>query len=366
MTRLLISALPGELRAARLDAQDRLTDLLVQRGEVSGAVGDLRLGRVRHVRKGLGAFVEIGLARPALLDAADLPAGTAEGAALPVRIVRLAQGRKGAKVKPAAAEVPSATAPPALLVRGDDPLTLMGGDLDEALCDSADLVPSLTARLPQGVPVRLAGPRPPLFDDALEAQIAALTAREVPLTGGARLLIEPVETLTAIDVDAGGSGGGFDANLAAAAEIARQVRLRALSGLIVVDFLEMRGRGQRDRLHRALLEAFAGDPVETAVFPPMPSGLVEIARQRTRPALHEALCRHLGWQAAPETEAFEALRAALAAPPAARHVLRLSPAAAAALDGTLAEARRAVEARLGAPLAVAPDDGGATDPLLLE
>lgn len=355
--RLLISLLPGELRAARLGEDGALRDYLVQReGDGGASVGDVWLARVLRLQKNLGAFIALGESRPALLDWTDCPAGLTEGASLTLRVTRLAQAGKGAKVKPAEAPGPLPPSPklPLRLVRGDDPLSLLGRDIDEILCDDGDRVASLRRTLPQGVTLRLLGPRPPLFDDELEEEIAALLLREVPLATGGRLLIEPVETLTAIDVDSGGAAGGaagaLETNLAAAKEIARQVRLRALSGLIVVDFLEMRARHQRERLHKALRTAFADDPAETAIFPPLPSGLVEIARQRRRPALHELLCRAAGWQASPTTQAYDALRQALAHPPAARLTLSLPAAAVAELEGPLRNARQAVEARLGAPL----------------
>ncbi len=354
--RLLLSILPGELRAARLNAAGRLEDYLVQRADGGAAVGDVWAARVGRLQKGLGAFLDLGDSRPALLDWADCPRAATEGAVLVVRIARLPRAGKGAKVKPAEPPrpIPRDAALPLRLARGDDPLDLLGRDLAEVLCDNGGWLPELRRRLPETVAVRLAGPRPPLFDPELEAELAGLLAREVSLPGGGRLLVEPVETLTAIDVDSGGGPaagqGALETNLEAAGEIARQVRLRALSGLIVVDFLELRGRGQRERLHTALKRAFADDPVETSVFPPLPSGLVEIARQRRRPPLHELLCRQAGWQPSAETRAYEALRLALAQPPAARLGLALSPDAAAALDGPLAEARHAVEARLGTPL----------------
>ncbi|WP_162906594.1 ribonuclease E/G [Algihabitans albus] len=360
--RLLISLLPGELRAARLAKDGRLRDYLVQReGDGGASVGDIWVARVLRLQKNLGAFVALGEARPALLDWADCPAGLNEGATVTVRVTRLAQAGKGARVKPAEppSPLPQIPVPPHRIARGDDPLTLLGQDIDEILCDDSDRLAELRRVLPEGVTVRLRGPRPPLFDADLEAEIAELLAREVPLSTGGRLLIEPVETLTAIDVDsggAGGAGGALDTNLAAAGEIARQVRLRGLSGLIVVDFLEMGARSLRDRLHRTLKTAFAGDPVETSVFPPLPSGLVEIARQRRRPALHEVLCRPTGWRISPATEAYEALRKALTHPPAAQLTLTLPAAAIAELQGPLTDARQAVEARLGAALILRPSD----------
>lgn len=362
--RLLVSALPGEVWAARVDARGELCDLLVQRGAAGLAVGDVWAARVRRLQKNLGAFLELGEGRPALLDWSDLPAGTTEGAALTVRVVRLPRGGKGPKVKPSALPLPDDVRPPARLLRGDGPLALLGAEVDELVCDDAGTLAALRPHLGEAVTARLVGPRPPLFDAALQERMSALLAREVPLPGGGRLLFEPVETLTAIDVDAGGGPGGLETNLAAVPLIAREVSLRALSGLLVVDFLEMRGRGQRDRLHAALSEAFAADPVETAVFPPLPSGLVEIARQRMRPALHEVLCRHVGWRPSGETLAYRALRGLLAAPPTAQPSLTVAPAARAALEGPLASVRATVEARLGVRLILSDaPPGDETDPL---
>lgn len=356
-SRLLISSLPGELRAAKLDDEGGLQDYLVQRhsnGPKNGdmAVGDVWVARILRLQKNLGAFIALGGPKPALLDWTDCRPGWSEGAAVTVRVTRLAQAGKGAKVKAAEASATSSGdgTLPFRLTRGDDPLSLLGTTVEEVLCDDVDLLATLRRLLPEGVAAKLQGPRPPLFGTTLEEEIDSLLTREVPLPGGGRLLIEPVETLTAIDVDSGSGAGGLETNLAAAEEIARQIRLRALSGLIVVDFLAMGGRGQRDRLHTALKAAFADDPVETSIFPPLPSGLVEIARQRQRPALHEVVCRHVGWALSPETQGYAALRQALAHPPAAALTLTLPPTVVAALKGPLAEARQAVEAKLGAPL----------------
>ena len=105
--RLLISLLPGELRAARLGEDGSLRDYLVQReGDGGASVGDIWLARVLRLQKNLGAFIALGEARPALLNWADCPAGLTEGASLTLRVTRLAQAGKGAKVKPAEAPGP--------------------------------------------------------------------------------------------------------------------------------------------------------------------------------------------------------------------------------------------------------------------
>ncbi|MDB5366471.1 MAG: ribonuclease, Rne [Rhodospirillales bacterium] len=113
----------------------------------------------------------------------------------------------------------------------------------------------------------------------LDGAIEALTQPVVPLAGGGRLVIETVTALTAIDVDAG-TRSFLDANLAAADEIARQLRLRHVGGLIVVDFVSMRSARDRSQVERALQAALARDPVETQMLPMSKFGLVELARER--------------------------------------------------------------------------------------
>ena len=248
--------------------------------------------------------------------------------------------------------------PLADLLRRADPrtITVEGAERRRALAAEA---PELADRLHGYTGAR------PLFETAgLEAAIDALLTPEVALEGGGRLLIEPVRTLTAVDVDAGRAdarGGrgrqALEVNLRAAAEIARQVRLRALSGLIVVDFLELETKTERQRVAEALAAAFADDPVETSLSPMRASGLVEIARQRTRPALHELLSVPAGVAgrvADTATLAYDLLRRAWSealANPGRRPVLVAHPDVLAELDGRLAQASEALARALGA----APD-----------
>jgi Rne/Rng family ribonuclease len=113
----------------------------------------------------------------------------------------------------------------------------------------------------------------------LDGAIDALTDPAVQLSGGGRLIIESVTALTAIDVD-GSTRSPLDTNLAAADEIARQLRLRHIGGLIVVDFISMRSPRDRGMVERALQTALARDPVETQMLPMSKFGLVELARER--------------------------------------------------------------------------------------
>ncbi|MFQ5776358.1 MAG: ribonuclease E/G [Kiloniellaceae bacterium] len=383
--RLLISALPGETRAAWRE-DGRLIDLAVRRDDKPSVADNLYLGRVRTVDKGLAAaFVDVGLRRPGFLPLGEAPKGLSEGDVVVVRVKREPSADKGARLSarlealpPALAEAARRAAPPALLRAAADPVAAaLAADRppDEIAIDD----PATFARARQaaaGRPDLLARLRldldpVPLFErEGVEAEIEALLEPRVALPSGGFLLIEPVRTLTAIDVDsgrhdAGGAAGqGLAVNLEAAAEIARQVRLRNLSGLLVVDFLTLDAPAARRRVVAALRQGLAADPQPCRVHPMRPSGLVEMTRRRGRPPLHELLSEPCGLGGGgrvkdPVTLAFEALRAArrIGAATGGALAIHAAPRVAEALEGPAAEARVALEARLGRPLVVRREGG---------
>jgi ribonuclease E/ribonuclease G len=125
-----------------------------------------------------------------------------------------------------------------------------------------------------------------LFDlHDLDDAIAALVEPRVAFPGGGSLVIEPTEALTAIDVNAGPEANALSANLAAAAEIARQLRLRHIGGIIVIDFISMGRERDQDQVMAALKAAVADDPSQTYIIPMSPLGLVEMTRERRGPGL---------------------------------------------------------------------------------
>jgi ribonuclease G len=180
----------------------------------------------------------------------------------------------------------------------------------------ARLSPGLTDRLEMHPAGRA------LFDTyEIEGRIDEALAPSVALPSGGSIVIEETAALTAIDVNTGGrtvSGGperaALDANLAAVAEIAFQLRLRNLGGLVVVDFVSMRRRENRHAVIDALRQAVSSDrcPVHVAEFTAF--GLVEMTRERRRASLAEALlvpcagCSGTGRLRSPETVAYDALR----------------------------------------------------------
>ncbi|KAA0682391.1 ribonuclease E/G [Roseomonas genomospecies 6] len=157
----------------------------------------------------------------------------------------------------------------------------------------ADRAPDLEERVEPFDARRLAAPsdgRQRLFDlRDLDAEIETLLGTRVPLSGGGSLVIERTEAMTVVDVNAGERGNPLDVNLEAAAEIARQLRLRNAGGIVVVDFVNMRNRGDSERLLNALSRAVEDDPAQTQVYGLSKLGLVEMTRARRGTALVDLL-----------------------------------------------------------------------------
>jgi ribonuclease E len=139
--------------------------------------------------------------------------------------------------------------------------------------------------------------REPLFHKyKLETEIAQIYQRKVPLRSGGSIVIDQTEALVAIDVNSGNFRAEGDAeesayqlNLAAAKEIARQLRLRDLGGVIVNDFIDMRRERHRRGVERALRDAMRRDRARTKILRTSPFGLIEMTRQRIRPSLKRSV-----------------------------------------------------------------------------
>jgi Ribonuclease G/E len=356
--RLLASCAPGEVRVAAADAAG-LIDYAIWRPGAPDGVGDLHRGRIAaRVPAMAGAFVRLDGAADGFLP--DSESGTDrfdEGVVLGVRVTRAAQGGKGPRLtarltEPERALIGAGT--PALIRRGPGAVERLAAlhagapvHVDDAALVAA-LRPVLGARLHM---VRAA------FDDAIETAVGALAEASVALPGGARLSVHPTPALTAIDVDLGAATAvrsskaraQMAANRALLPALARQIRLRALSGAILVDLGGM-SAARRVALGPAFVEALAADPGHPRFLGFTALGLAEIVRPRVHPPLHEML-------AGPHAAGLAALRAACGAAAAGPHrtlLLRAAPDVVAALQAdpvALAD----YQGRTGRPISLRSD-----------
>lgn len=166
-----------------------------------------------------------------------------------------------------------------------------------------------------------AGPEPIFSHFGLEIDWQKLLAPRVWLKSGGYLLIEATEALTAIDVNTGKFVGRdqleetiLKTNLEAAKEIARQLRLRNIGGLIVIDFIDQEKAAHRDLIYETLVEALSRDRAKTTVLPISQLGLVEMTRQRLRDSLAQTItepcgaCGGRGLELTPRTLANDIMR----------------------------------------------------------
>jgi ribonuclease G len=210
------------------------------------------------------------------------------------------------------------------------------------------LVPALAER------VRLYGERAPVFDAfGIEKDIEKALRRRVWLKSGGYIVIDHTEALVSIDVNTGKYVGKRDfeqtvlkINLEAVNEIVRQIRLRDLGGIIIIDFIDMEVSEHREQVYKAVKRALAEDKARTNVLEISELGLVEMTRKRVRQDLRALLsqscptCHGTGVVKSNETLATEVYRAiqakaAAEAPPGEGReiVARVHPDLAAYLDG---------------------------------
>jgi ribonuclease G len=141
------------------------------------------------------------------------------------------------------------------------------------------------------------GRRPILDLYGIEDEIQRALERTVPLKSGGHIVIDQTEAMTTVDVNTGAYVGHrnleetiFRTNLEAAVAIARQLRLRNLGGIIIIDFIDMGEEMHREQVIQALRDALASDHARTQLTQVSPLGLVEMTRKRTRESLERILC----------------------------------------------------------------------------
>jgi ribonuclease G len=204
---------------------------------------------------------------------------------------------------------------------------LLGADVERVLVDQPGVYREMqefaTSFMPEALPrIELVTDDRPVFEQYhVEEEIQKALERKVPLKSGGYVIIDQTEAMTTIDVNTGAFVGHrnleettFLTNLEAAATIARQLRLRNLGGIIIIDFIDMEESQHRQQVIQALERALSRDHVKTNISSVSPLGLVEMTRKRTRESLEHVLCRSCpscdgrGFVKTPETLCYEIFR----------------------------------------------------------
>jgi ribonuclease G len=212
-----------------------------------------------------------------------------------------------------------------------------------------------------------------LFDYlGVEQEMARALSRKVWLKSGGYLVIDHTEAMTVIDVNTGRFVGKRDqeetilrTNLEAAKEVAYQVKLRGIGGIIIVDFIDMEREKNRDKVYHALTDAMASDKARTRISRISDLGLIEISRERVREDLLRSLsepcryCEGRGYTKSPTTVAYEIFREIRKigrANEQQRIVVGAHPSVAGLLQDEERQGVEALERECAAKLLVMPDE----------
>lgn len=419
---ILVNATPIETRVAMIE-NGVLQELMIERTEKRGLVGNIYRGKVVRVLPGMqAAFVDIGLEKAAFIHAGDIDKSGGEttqdirsllrqGQSLTVQITKDPISTKGAKitaflslssrylvympdidkvgisqriddeaererlktavetlaqenfpelagsfiVRTAAEQAePNAlqkdmaflhklwqslstdksTVPS--LIYSDLPLSMrilrdnVRDNLEKIRVDSRETLAKMqqfcekfmpeTTRLLELYP----GGRPIFELYGVEAEMTKALSRKVELKSGGYLIFDQTEAMTTIDVNTGGFVGHrnleetlFKTNLEAARALARQLRVRNLGGIIIVDFIDMQDEEHKRQVHRSLEKNLAKDFTRSAITGVTELGLVQVVRKRTRESLEQVLCEDCkvchgrGTVKSAETVCYEIFRAIL-------------------------------------------------------
>jgi ribonuclease G len=204
---------------------------------------------------------------------------------------------------------------------------LMRSDVDKVRVDSRETFDRLLGFARQFMPelaerVEHYGGERPIFDlYGVEDEIQRAMQKQVPLKSGGYLIIDQTEAMTTVDVNTGSFLGQrnleetvYRTNLEAAQSVARQLRLRNLGGIIIIDFIDMTDDEHKRQVLRTLEKGLTRDHAKTTVYDFSPLGLVEMTRKRTTDSLERQLCEPChecggrGTLKTPETIIYEIFR----------------------------------------------------------
>ena len=201
--------------------------------------------------------------------------------------------------------IPNTTSPS--LIYRDDKLIVrvvrdyFKEDIEEILIDDKEIFNEAKEFIEAVIPdhsekVKFYDEEIPLFNRyQIESQIELAFQREISLNSGGSIVIDPTEAMTTIDVNSARSTKGkdieetaFRTNIEAATEVARQLRLRDVGGLVVIDFIDMTNQDNQNKVESAFRKAIFSDRARVQVSNISRFGLLEISRQRLRPSLNES------------------------------------------------------------------------------
>ena len=201
--------------------------------------------------------------------------------------------------------IPNTTSPS--LIYRDDKLIVrvvrdyFKEDIEEILIDDKEIFNEAKEFIEAVIPdhsekVKFYNEEIPLFNRyQIESQIELAFQREISLNSGGSIVIDPTEAMTTIDVNSARSTKGkdieetaFRTNIEAATEVARQLRLRDVGGLVVIDFIDMMNEDNQNKVESAFRKAIFSDRARVQVSNISRFGLLEISRQRLRPSLNES------------------------------------------------------------------------------
>jgi ribonuclease E len=224
---------------------------------------------------------------------------------------------------------------------------VFNSQIDNIICDSPIMVRKIKDFLAHAYPrtkqrvTTYDSPIPLFHKYRIEPEIEKIQSRTVALRSGGSIVIEQTEALVAIDVNSGRHHGqataeqtALETNLDAAAEIARQLRLRDLGGLIICDFIDMRQQKNRKEVERVFRQAIKADRARSKTLAISRFGIVEMTRQRMRTSLQSSIylacphCAGMGFIKSHESLALEVIRLlnlAAAHPHISRIELSVSP-----------------------------------------
>lgn len=265
--RALIDNGVGEIRAAIYE-DDNLVEFHLDRWSEKNVpkTGDIYAGRVITVDHSLGGvFLDMGKTQSGFLKFTEASGAPRlhEGQLIDVRVSREPEGlNKGCVVK--------------------------------YLGQSSNTKPSCIrkASFEDRIKARFEGQL--IIEYSAISQIYEAVDQEIALAGGGSISIEQTRALLAIDVDKGHSSSGYEAAISAAHMIPKQLRLRGLGGLVVIDFPNLRQKKQRDQVWSILSDGFKSDPNSVNIAHFSRFGAVELTRQKPSRSLDQHLCTPTG------------------------------------------------------------------------